>query len=68
MWLERDGVLQGRTAAVHRLCHVADRSTGWSGPQQHGAKAVLRWTGEGPDEGALVVEARRGVIIFVAEA
>lgn len=66
-WLERDETLRGRTAAVHRLAHVADRATGWGEPQQHGAKAVLRWSGEGTDHGALVVEVRRGTVIFVAE-
>jgi hypothetical protein len=29
---------------------------------------VVRWTGDGADEGALVVEVRRGIIIFVAES
>jgi len=28
---------------------------------------VLRWTGEDTDHGALVVEVRRGTVIFVAE-
>jgi hypothetical protein len=68
VWLERDETLHGRAAAVHRLCHVADRATGWRGPQQHGARAVLRWRGEGADRGALVLEVRRGAVIFVAEA
>jgi hypothetical protein len=67
-WLGRDETIHGRAAAVHRLCHIADRATGWTGPRQHGAKAVVRWTGEGADEGALVVEVRRGIIIFVAES
>ena len=37
-------------------------------PQQQGAKAALRWSGGGgATDGAVVVEVRRGRIIFAAE-
>jgi hypothetical protein len=60
--------MHGRESAARRLARIAERATGWSAPQQHGAKAVLRWTGAEADRGALVVEVRRGAVIFVAEA
>lgn len=66
-WLSPDGAVRGRDAAVERHMAIAAVASSWSEPQQHGAKAALRWSGpDGP--GALVVEARRGRIIFAAVA
>lgn len=65
-WLAPDGTHHGPEAAVGRLLSVGARAAEWDAPQQQGAKAALRWRGDGG--GALVVEVRRGRIIFVAEA
>lgn len=72
-WLEEAGVGHGRAAAVARHRHIAKRATEWEPPQQQGAKAVLRWIRRGlggavQARGAIVVEVRRGRIVFAAEA
>lgn len=72
-WLEETGVGHGRAAAVARHRQIAKRATEWEPPQQQGAKAVLRWIRRGlggaiQARGAIVVEVRRGRIIFAAEA
>lgn len=72
-WLEETGVGRGRAAAVARHRHIAARATEWEPPQQQGAKAVLRWIRRGlggavQARGAIVVEVRRGRIVFAAEA
>jgi hypothetical protein len=40
----------------------------WSAPQQHGARAALRWSSPSGAEGAIVVEIRRGRVVFAASA
>lgn len=72
-WLEETGVGHGRAAAIARHRHIAKRATEWEPPQQQGAKAVLRWIRRGlggaiQARGAIVVEVRRGHIVFAAEA
>lgn len=68
-WLGPDGVTEGARAAAERHLALAARAVRWEAPQQRGARAVLRWSGPGPGEGgALVVEIRRGVVVFAAEA
>lgn len=70
-WLDATGTALGREEAVRRHRAVAARAGEWAEPQQHGAKAVLRWVrrgadGEPEERGALVVEVRRDRVIFVA--
>lgn len=69
VWLARGGALHGADAAAARHLQVAASADAWDEPQQQGAKAALRWTGGGgAAHGAVVVEVRRGRIIFAAEA
>jgi ketosteroid isomerase-like protein len=70
-WLDATGTALGREEAVRRHRAIAARADAWAEPQQHGAKAVLRWARRGADgapeeRGALVVEVRRDRVIFVA--
>lgn len=67
VWLGPDGHVTGADAAAARHLAVAERAESWAPPQQQGAKAALRWTGDGGAHGAVVVEVRRGRIIFAAE-
>lgn len=71
-WLAEDGVATGAEAAA-RHAAVAAVATEWAAPQQLGAKAVLRWARRDDADaveahGAIVVEVRRGAIIFAAVA
>ncbi len=66
VWLAPDGVHTGVDAAVARHMEIAARASSWDPPQQHGARAALRWTGDDGSRGAIVVEVRRGMIIFAA--
>jgi hypothetical protein len=69
VWLAPEGALRGRVAAAAAHAAVAARADGWSAPQQAGARAALRWSGaEGAEgaEGAVVVEVRRGTVVFAA--
>jgi ketosteroid isomerase-like protein len=68
VWLAPEGTLRGREAAVAAHMAVAAEAQGWSAPQQQGAKAALRWSGASGAEGAIVVEVRRGRVIFAASA
>jgi ketosteroid isomerase-like protein len=69
VWLAPGETLRGGDAAAARHLAIAERAQAWDEPQQQGAKAVLRWTGGGGGtRGAVVVEVRRGRIIFAAEA
>lgn len=68
VWLAPEGTLRGRDAAVAAHVAVAVAAGGWSAPQQHGARAALRWSGASGAEGAIVVEVRRGRVIFAASA
>lgn len=68
VWLAPGETLRGAEAAAARHLAVAERAESWDEPQQQGAKAALRWTGGGgATRGAVVVEVRRGRIIFAAE-
>ena len=66
-WLAPDATAHGPDAARERLAAVSARADEWAPPQQHGARAALRWRGSG-ERGALVVEVRRGRVIVVVEA
>jgi hypothetical protein len=68
VWLAPEGTLRGREAAVAAHMAIAADARGWSAPQQHGARAALRWSGATGAEGAIVVEVRRGRVIFAASA
>ncbi len=68
VWLAPEGTLRGRDAAVAAHAAIAAEARGWSAPQQHGARAVLRWSGTAGAAGAIVVEVRRGRLIFAASA
>ena len=68
VWLAPEGTLRGRAASAAAHGAVAAVAEGWSAPQQHGARAALRWSGAGGLEGAIVVEVRRGRIVFAATA
>ena len=66
VWLAPDGAHAGIDAAVARHMEIAARATSWDPPQQHGARAALRWSGDDGARGAIVVEVRRGLIISAA--
>lgn len=68
VWLAPEGTLRGRDAAVAAHLAVAEGAEGWSTPQQSGARAALRWSGASGAEGAIVVEVRRGQVVFAASA
>lgn len=67
--LEEEGRIDGAEAVARRVLEVAG-GAGWDPPQQQGAKAVMRYRREVGIgyvfRGALVVEVRRGRIIFAA--
>lgn len=67
--LEEPGTTTGAEAVARRHLAVAGDAA-WDPPQQHGAKAVLRYRREVAIgyvfRGALVVEVRRGRIAFAA--
>jgi hypothetical protein len=71
-WLEDGVTLRGRDAAVARHRAIAAAAAEWAAPHQQGARAVLRWRrppgpGDAPARsGALVVEVRRGRVVFAA--
>jgi ketosteroid isomerase-like protein len=67
VWLAPDGHVTGAADAAARHLAIAERAASWDAPQQQGAKAALRWTGDDGAHGAVVVEVRRGRIIFAAE-
>jgi len=58
-WLDESGVGHGRSAAIARHRHIAQRATEWEAPQQQGAKAVLRWVRRAMG-GAVQARARSG--------
>jgi hypothetical protein len=66
-WLAPGATLRGGDEAAARHLAIAERAGSWDEPQQHGAKAALRWDGNGGAHGVVVVEVRRGRIIFAAE-
>lgn len=66
-WLGPHGIDHGVESAVGHYARIAPLAREWDAPQQQGAKAVLRWRGLS-GTGALVVEVRRDLIIFTAEA
>lgn len=68
VWLAADGVSRGREGALARHSAIAAAAAGWAVPQQNGARAALRWSGAEGATGAIVVEVRRGRIIFAATA
>lgn len=67
--LEEEGTTAGPQAVARRVLDIAGGAD-FDPPQQRGAKAVLRHTREVgigyTFRGALVVEVRRGLIVFVA--
>lgn len=68
VWLAPGEHLHGAETAAARHLAIAELAESWDEPQQQGAKAALRWTGGGgAAHGAIVVEVRRGRIIFAAE-
>lgn len=67
-WLADGATLEGAEAAVARHMEIAGRATAWDAPQQRGARAVLRWSGDDGARGAIVVELRRGLVVFAAAA
>jgi ketosteroid isomerase-like protein len=67
VWLAPGGTLHGAGDAAARHLEIAAAADAWDEPQQQGAKAALRWRGAGGATGAVVVEVRRGRIIFAAE-
>lgn len=68
VWLAPDATVRGRAGALERHARIAARAVEWSTPQQHGARAALRWVDGDGRVAALVVEVRRGRIIFAAVA
>ena len=67
-WLADGATLEGIDAAVARHMEIAGRAVAWDEPQQQGARAVLRWSGDDGARGAIVVETRRGLVVFAASA
>jgi uncharacterized protein (TIGR02246 family) len=69
VWLEEGGIVTGARAVARRHLALAGGAR-WDPPQQHGSKAVLRYRREVAIgyviPGAIVVEARRGRIVFAA--
>jgi hypothetical protein len=66
-WLGPEGTGVGPAAATAHLERLARAGLRWWEPQQQGAKAVLRHGAPDGGRGALVVEVRRGLLVFVAE-
>jgi hypothetical protein len=72
-WLDEAGTRRGREAAVAAHRRIAGAGVRWAAPQQQGARAVLRWSRPAGDDaaashGAIVVEVRRGRVVFAAAA
>lgn len=67
-WLGPTGTDHGAGAAAARLRDLAGAGREWAAPQQQGAKAVLRHTSAHGGSGTLVVEVRRGKVVFAAES
>jgi ketosteroid isomerase-like protein len=67
VWLADGETVRGGAAAAERHLAVATAADGWADAQQHGARAALRWSA-GDARGAIIVEVRRGRIIFAAAA
>lgn len=67
-WLDVDGAHDGAAAAAARHLAIGARGVTWAEPQQRGAKAALRWSDADGASGAVVVEVRRGRVIFAAVA
>jgi ketosteroid isomerase-like protein len=65
-WLADGASVSGGAAAAGRHAAVAEAAAGWDEPQQRGARAVLRWTARDGTRGAVVVEVRRGLVVFAA--
>jgi hypothetical protein len=65
VWLGPAGTAAGREEAARRLLAAA-RGGDWEPPRQHGAHALLRWTGAAGAAGGVVVEVRRGRVVLVA--
>jgi len=70
-WLDETGTRRGRTGALARHREIAAGGAEWAEPQQQGARAVLRWSrpaapGTPGARGAIVVEVRRGGVVFAA--
>jgi SnoaL-like domain len=63
-WLDRAGAVRGRAATAARLLALAGEGAAWAPPVQHGAHAVLAWSGPaGP--GGVAVEVRSGRVVLV---
>lgn len=71
VWLDDGARHEGAAAAAERHLSLGS-ALAWDPPQQKGARAVLRFTRPGGeptrDRGAVVVEVRRGRIVFAAAA
>ena len=68
VWLAPDATVRGRAAALERHAAIAAQAVEWASPQQHGARAALRWVDGAGRVSAIIVEVRRGRIIFAAVA
>ncbi len=68
VWLAPDATVRGRPGALERHAQIAARAVEWSSPQQSGARAALRWVDGTGMVAAIVVEVRRGRIVFAAVA
>ena len=68
VWLAPDATVRGRAGALERHVAIAAQAVEWASPQQHGARAALRWVDGAGRVAAIVVEVRRGRIIFAAVA
>jgi hypothetical protein len=66
VWLGPAGAVPGRGEAARRILEVAGEDAAWAPPRQHGAHAVLGWSGPGGPGGGVVVEVRRGRVVLVA--
>jgi len=70
VWLSAGGASSGPDAAARaRAFFAEDRGRVWSDPQAHGSHAVLRFAEmESGREGAVVIDARGGRVVFVCDA
>ena len=64
-WLDRAGSVHGRAAAAARLLELPGEGAAWAPPVQHGAHAVLAWSGPA-GLGGVGVEVRRGRVVLVS--
>ena len=64
-WLDAGGAVTGRAEAAARLLERAGPGASWAAPRQHGAHAVLAWTGRDGTPGGVGVEVRRGRVVLV---